>query len=529
MSKELQSRRSFAGQIFFAAAVLTVISTTGFRVANATEKAVDVLRRIELPRDALRGSWSKAGGAVVFGGDAEFAKLVLPGRVPQAYQLSLSVTRETGHEIFVLGLVAGEKTAAVLLDGWGGGVCGIDMIDGRSGSDNESTRRGFRFKNGTPTKIECRVDAGRINVACDGQSVIDWHGDFATLSAVDGWKTPGGQSLFVGAWKSSRFRIDSLTLTPVVPGQAVPARNRPRAALAPPPGKCLLCIGEDADAIEEYVRNTQQTPAGFMVRSHLGAWNDQVMGVDRLELDGVQDFSVVKHHPNTALQVGLVFGECQPDVIGGKYDDKVRRLAQWLKEADAPVYLRIGVEFNHPGDGLQFRHEPKGYKEAFARIRDIVEKSGAKNVRYVWHAFTDPRQPEMRRVFDWYPGDELVDWFGVSIYDTNDRAILNSAKWFAGEAKRRGKPFMIAEAGVRGGNGGWERFSAPLFTFIKDNNVAMLCLISENLENRPNYRGRGWGDMRVHVPPTLSRWMEQVKTQGFLLQSDDLYRVIGYR
>ena len=87
---------------------------------------------------------------------------------------------------------------------------------------------------------------------------------------------------------------------------------------------------------------------------------------------------------------------------------------------------------------------------------------------------------------------------------------------------------MIAEAGVRGGNAGWVNFSTPLFGFIKDNNVAMLCLISEDLERRPNYRGQGWGDMRVHAPPVVSRWTEQVKAQGFLLGSNDLYRVIGF-
>lgn len=529
MSKTLLSRRSFTRSVIFAAAVLGVVGVSGLGRTEAVEPAIDVLRHIQLPRDALGGAWSKKGDAVVFGGDAEFAKLVLPGRVPQAYQLSLTVTRETGNQIFVLGLIAGGKTFTVLLDGWGGGISGIDMIDGRHGDSNGSTHRGFCFRNGMPTRIECTVKAGQISVSCDGQRLINWRGDCSVLSSVEGWRVPGGQSLFVGAWKPSRFRIDELTLLPLAAGHTPPERERPRTALAPPPGKCLLCIGEDAPTLEEYVRKTKHVPAGFMVRTHLGAWGNQVMGIDRLELDGVQDFAVVKNHPNTVLQVGLVFAECQADVIGGKHDDKVRRLATWFRDADIPVYLRVGVEFNHPGDALQFRHEPRGYKEAFARIRSIIEETGATNVRYVWHAFTDPRPQEMQRVFEWYPGDDLVDWFGASIYDTNDRALLKSAKWMADEAKRRGKPFMIAEAGVRGGNAGWGNFSAPLFKFIKDNNVAMLCLISEDLERRPNYRGKGWGDMRAHVPPALPLWLNQVRKEGFLLGSDDLYRIIGFR
>jgi hypothetical protein len=532
MSKQKQSRRSFARSLLCVSSVSGVLSGTGFNLAAAAEPEIDLLPHIALPRDALRGTWEKAGAVVVFCGDAEFAKLVLPSAVPQAYRLSLTVTRETGDQIFVLGLIAGAKTTAVLLDGWGGGISGIDKIDGRHGDSNASTHRGFRFRNGIPTRIECTVEAGQISVSCDGQQVINWRGDFSALSSVEGWMVPGGQSLFVGGWKPSRLRIDELTLQPLAAGQTPLVRERPRTALAPPPGKCLLCIGEDAPALEEYVHNTKHVPAGFMVRTHLGAWGDQVMGIDRLELDGVQDFTVVKNHPNTVLQVGLVFAECQADVVGGKYDDKVRRLATWFRDAGIPVYLRVGVEFNHPGDALQFRHEPNGYKKAFARIRSIIEEAGATNVRYVWHAFTDPRPQEMQRVFEWYPGDDLVDWFGVSIYNDNPAvlpAILASSKWLADEAQRHGKPFMIAEAGVRGGNAQWGRFSLPLFKFIKDNNVAMLCLISEDLERRPNYRGKGWGDMRAHAPPALPIWLRQVKKEGFLLGTDDLYRTIGFR
>jgi hypothetical protein len=515
--------------VFQATSATGLIGATGFGWAVAEEPAVDLLRQIELPRDALAGTWRKANGAVIFGGDTEFARLVLPGSVPQAYRLSLTVTRESGNQIFVLGLVAGGNTAAVLIDGWGGGVSGIDKIDGRSGENNASTHRGFRFSNGTPTKIECVINTGVIRVSCDGLAVIDWRGEFSALSSVDGWKVPGGNSLFVGSWKPSRFRIDGLALVPLAVAPKAPVREPVRTVLAPPIGQCLLCIGEDAPTIDEYVRNTMQVPAGFMVRTHLGAWNDQVMGIAPLELDGVQDFGVANRYPNTFLQVGVVFGECQLDVIAGRYDDKVRRLARWFQEADIPVYLRVGVEFNHPGDALQFRHEPRGYKQAFRHIRTIFEQSGARNVRYVWHAFTDARPNEMRRVFDWYPGDDLVDWWGVSIYDSNDAPILKSARWFANAAKERGKPFMVAEAGVRGGNEQWGRFAPPLFKFIKDNNVAMLCLISEDLERRTNYRGRGWGDMRVHVPPTAATWLRQVKNERFLLSSPDLFRTIGFR
>jgi hypothetical protein len=229
-----RSRRLFARSVFQAASVTGVFAATGVGRAVAEEPARDLLRQIELPRDALAGTWRKAGDAVIFDGDTKFARLVLPGSVPQAYRLSLTVTRESGNEIFVLGLVAGGNTAAVLIDGWRGGVSGIDKIDGRSGENNASTHRGFRFSNGTPTKIECIVNAGLIRVSCNGLAVIEWRGDFSALSSVDGWKVPGGKSLFVGAWKPSRFRIEGLTLTPLSVVQEAPAREPVPTALAPP-------------------------------------------------------------------------------------------------------------------------------------------------------------------------------------------------------------------------------------------------------------------------------------------------------
>ncbi len=523
---QFRIRKIFSRFVIPVVIAAVTVAVAGFGLAVA-EESKDLLQQVALPRDAVAGTWSWDRESVRFHGDAGWARLVLPGRVPDKYCLSLRVTREAGDQIFVLGLVAGGKTTTVLIDGWGGGVAGIDRIKGLSGKDNASTHRGFRFTNGKPTDIECAVNANLIRVSCDGEVLIDWHGDFATLSAAEDWKVPGDNSLFIGAWKPSPFIVDKVRLTPL-------KREPQRTAFAPPPGKCLLCIGEDANAIDEYVEAMPHVPAGFMVRTHLGAWNDRVMGVERLELDGIQDFNVATKNPNTFLQVGLVFGDCQRDVIAGKYDHKIRSLANWFKKAQIPIYLRVGVEFNHPGSDLQCGHEPDGYKEAFAHVRRIIDDNGATNVRYVWHAFTYPRLAEMKKVRRWYPGDESVDWFGVSIYSDMPGkpkdlpGILKSAKWFADEAKRRGKPFMIAEAGIRGGNARWQKFSHDLFDFIKANNVAMLCLISEDFEKRPNYRGKGLGDMRVHVPPVKKKWSEQVREQGLLFSDEALFKKIGF-
>lgn len=77
--------------------------------------------------------------------------------------------------------------------------------------------------------------------------------------------------------------------------------------------------------------------------------------------------------------------------------------------SDIPIYLRIGAEFN-TWDGYV---DAEMYKQAFRKIA-IETRRASNNLATVWsisHTSKDGINTD-----DYYPGDEYVDWVGVSAY-----------------------------------------------------------------------------------------------------------------
>lgn len=200
-------------QIGFRQRVENEVADAGAR--PAIEGRTNLLTLIDPERDTITGTWNLSGGVLSFAGDKEWSKLLLPGNPPPEYDLTLVAERVRGTEILVIGLVVEDRQAMVLLDGWGGGVSGLEQIDGQASRDNETTHRGWRFTNGRRTKILCEVRKGGVTVSCDSRRIVHWTGDPGRLSLVDGWRSPDKDRLFLGGWKGGSFRFHDAFLQPV--------------------------------------------------------------------------------------------------------------------------------------------------------------------------------------------------------------------------------------------------------------------------------------------------------------------------
>lgn len=147
---------------------------------------------------------------------------------------------------------------------------------------------------------------------------------------------------------------------------------------------------------------------------------------------------------------------------------RINKMGSYLREisdlfneySDVPVYLRFAAEF----DVWENKADPHEFKEAFRYVSDYF-KDRHDNVAVVWspsHAsgwYIDRN--------DYYPGDEYVDWVGVSLYadkyykgdkyaeEINEIAFesgINSNPVIAVrdivETYGDRKPIMISECGV---------------------------------------------------------------------------------
>ena len=277
----------------------------------------------------------------------------------------------------------------------------------------------------------------------------------------------------------------------------------------------LLIIGQQKDTIQEYIKNVGVVPGGFMVYTSIQKMDgldspaDQGAGIHHAQY-------YVEHYPHAVIQIGLYMVGALDRTIQGFYDENILKLAKWIKRAKRPIYLRIGYEFDLPGNG----YDSKRYWQVFRYIVDHLREAGVDNAAYVWHsaAMTDRRENFM----DWYPGDDYVDWFGVSIFNPMQ---IKTAKEFLALAREHQKPFMISEsspAGLFSVNAKKEWFR-HYFDFINENDVKIVCYINSDWNSYSLFRPMNWGDARLQKAPEIkAMWLKETEN-GYLQSSPDLF------
>ncbi len=136
------------------------------------------------------------------------------------------------------------------------------------------------------------------------------------------------------------------------------------------------------------------------------------------------------------------------DIIDGKLDKDLEAWALSAKEYGEPLLIDFAVEPNgnwfswsgvfNGGNTTDkygdpnYPDGPERYKDAYKHIINIFRKNNVNNVTWFFHPdiesspYKDWNKPKM-----YYPGDDYIDWIGVSIYgalDYDDDWILFSNK-----------------------------------------------------------------------------------------------------
>jgi len=239
------------------------------------------------------------------------------------------------------------------------------------------------------------------------------------------------------------------------------------------------------------------------------------------------------------------------EIVAGERDAEIRQLAMFAQGVEATVLLRIGYEFDGAWN-LGYDNAPR-FKAAYRRIVDGIRAEGAANVRFVWQgatSTTDTVLDEGRRddILDWYPGNDHVDWLGLSWFmhpDARAEVELDfdvpTPRQLAGEilalARRMDKPVLIAEAAPQAfdlrdgttahhspiwdGPAGagtrpvsaaeiWRQWYQPLFDFIAANDdvIKGLAYINVRWDDQDMwdapYESGYWGDSRIETNPEIA-------------------------
>ncbi|HWB11625.1 MAG TPA: hypothetical protein VG826_20510 [Pirellulales bacterium] len=171
---------------------------------------VDVLKSIDLERDRVHGEWQYDGHALVSPADDFRSRLQVPAIVPESYQLDIVAQRESGNDCLALMVPVAGAQGTLIIDGHGGTLAGLQMIDGQMIDANETRRETSVFADGKRHLARLTVQKNHVRLLCDGKPIVDWSGDVSRLNSFEPLP-PYNDRIYLGTWHS-RYRLTQIKL-----------------------------------------------------------------------------------------------------------------------------------------------------------------------------------------------------------------------------------------------------------------------------------------------------------------------------
>lgn len=120
-------------------------------------------------------------------------------------------------------------------------------------------------------------------------------------------------------------------------------------------------------------------------------------------------------------------------IIDGDFDEELKAWANDAKAADFPLMVEFGTEVNgewfpwngawNGGDTLagygdpSLPDGPERFRDAYRHIIELFRGQGVGNVTWVFHVNCENIPDESwNRMASYYPGDDYIDWIGISAY-----------------------------------------------------------------------------------------------------------------
>ena len=164
-----------------------------------------------------------------------------------------------------------------------------------------------------------------------------------------------------------------------------------------------------------------------------------------------------------------------PAIAAGQFDEAFKKWAVEAGRFGSPVMVEWGIECNarwFPWNGSWYRTSkeagsagvtgPACFVAAYRRIITIMRDAGAMNITWVWHINnSDEPEASWNRLENYYPGDDFIDWIGVSDYGARTPFEKNDLPDFRGQmdsvysrltSLAPKKPVLISEFACAPGN-----------------------------------------------------------------------------
>lgn len=223
-------------------------------------------------------------------------------------------------------------------------------------------------------------------------------------------------------------------------------------------------------------------------------------------------------------------------------DHYIDTLAIAMKQHGKPFFLRIGGEMN----GDWNKYTPYIFPQAYRKLVIELRSRGVNNFATVWcyePAAEADFADSTRDGWKWYPGDDVVDWFGLDVFPARDfdpdepdtarngqLSPKGKSELFLKWAREKGFPVYINETtshseniipddedpGLAEGEKIWNHWFEPFFRFM-ENHPEIKAFNYINLDWTPIDKWSHWGDCRLEINTYIrDKWIEKLDEPHFI-------------
>ena len=171
----------------------------------APGKAVDILKAVDIKKDAVRGRWKVQDGGLLVQSNEPAQRIALPVMVAGSYEFDVEFTRTGGSDNIIFMVPVAESEALVSLNAFMDTAV-FETNHGQGEPKEVRTKVGKLQNNrkyGVRIQVLVRGDEAQVTVILDGKRLLGWTGPHAALTRAGDWELSRRQCLGMGTWTSN--------------------------------------------------------------------------------------------------------------------------------------------------------------------------------------------------------------------------------------------------------------------------------------------------------------------------------------
>jgi len=230
---------------------------------------------------------------------------------------------------------------------------------------------------------------------------------------------------------------------------------------------------DDLTAVDEHERATEGRLDIVHWYALWGGWKSQFNRADLERVGARGSVPMITWEPWAGRDADPNW-TIQAAILSGANDEYIDSWARGLADFGQPLLLRFAHEMHdrpYPWAVGVNGNTADEYVEAWKHVRAIFDRYPTSNVQWVWNpnAFGEWMASDYEPVYrSLYPGDDLVDWLGIDVYNTGPGLDWGAPYWrsfrdvltepYEALTRLSTKPILLPEVGcaeLGGSKGAW--------------------------------------------------------------------------